>query len=113
MTVCNMSIEAGARAGMVAPDETTFAYLEGRAARAEGADWERALDDWRTLPTDDGRDVRHACSRSTSATLAPQVTWGTNPGMVVPITGARARPRRRPTTPTTARPPSARSPTWA
>ena len=54
MTICNMSIEAGARAGMIAPDDTTFAYLEGRPGAPKGADWERALDRWRALPTDAG-----------------------------------------------------------
>jgi 3-isopropylmalate/(R)-2-methylmalate dehydratase large subunit len=86
MTVCNMSIEAGARAGMIAPDDTTFAYLEGRPAAPRGAAWERALDEWRALRSDEGAafdaelvlDVRE---------LVPQVTWGTNPGMVVPVTG--------------------------
>jgi 3-isopropylmalate/(R)-2-methylmalate dehydratase large subunit len=86
MTICNMSIEAGARAGMVAPDDTTFAYLEGRPGAPTGAGWERALDDWQRLPSDDGAvfdreveiDVRE---------LAPQVTWGTNPGMVAPVDG--------------------------
>ncbi len=86
MTICNMSIEAGARAGMVAPDDTTFAYLEGRPGAPSGAAWERALDEWRQLPSDEDAvfdreveiDVRE---------LAPQVTWGTNPGMVVPVDG--------------------------
>jgi 3-isopropylmalate/(R)-2-methylmalate dehydratase large subunit len=86
MTVCNMSIEAGARAGMVAPDETTFAYLEGRPGAPQGADWERALDDWRALGTDDGATYDAAIVVDV-ATLKPQVTWGTNPGMVVPVDG--------------------------
>jgi len=86
MTVCNMSIEWGARAGMVAPDETTFAYLEGRPQAPTGAAWEEALDRWRELPSDpDARfDVTHVVDVDD---LAPQVTWGTNPGMVVPVTG--------------------------
>jgi 3-isopropylmalate/(R)-2-methylmalate dehydratase large subunit len=87
MTICNMSIEAGARAGMVGPDDTTFAYLEDRPATPKGADWERALDRWRELVSDEdtqfdrdvGIDVRE---------LAPQVTWGTNPGMVASVEGA-------------------------
>jgi 3-isopropylmalate/(R)-2-methylmalate dehydratase large subunit len=87
MTVCNMSIEAGARAGMVAPDDTTFAYLEGRRCAPQGAAWERALDDWRALATDPDaafdREVIVDVSR-----LAPQVTWGTNPAMVAPLDGA-------------------------
>jgi len=86
MTVCNMSIEAGARAGMVAPDDTTFAYLAGRPHAPQGADWEAALDDWRTLATDD--DARFDRSvRVDAAALEPHVTWGTNPGQVVPISG--------------------------
>jgi 3-isopropylmalate/(R)-2-methylmalate dehydratase large subunit len=86
MTVCNMSIEAGARAGLVAPDDTTFAYLEGRRFAPQGQQWERALDDWRSLLTDEGaafdKDVWLDGSR-----LVPHVTWGTNPGQVVPIDG--------------------------
>ena len=86
MTICNMSIEAGARAGMVAPDNTTFAYLEGRPGAPSGAAWEQALDEWRLLHSDEDAvfdrevviDVRQ---------LAPQVTWGTNPGMVAPVDG--------------------------
>jgi 3-isopropylmalate/(R)-2-methylmalate dehydratase large subunit len=86
MTVCNMSIEWGARAGMVAPDDTTFAYLEGRPRAPQGVEWEQAVDRWRSLPTDTGAvfDVRHEIDVTA---LAPQVTWGTNPGMVVPVTG--------------------------
>jgi 3-isopropylmalate/(R)-2-methylmalate dehydratase large subunit len=86
MTICNMSIEAGARAGMIAPDDTTFTYLEGRPGAPSGAAWERALDDWRGLPSDADavydRDVR-----VDAGSLAPQVTWGTNPGMVAPVDG--------------------------
>ena len=86
MTVCNMSIEWGARAGMIAPDDTTFAYLEGREHAPRGADWERALDDWRGLATDpDAAYDTHVVVDV--AELVPQVTWGTNPGMVVPVTG--------------------------
>jgi 3-isopropylmalate/(R)-2-methylmalate dehydratase large subunit len=86
MTICNMTIEWGARAGLVAPDETTFEYLEGRPRAPQGADWERALDRWRELPSDPGAvfDTHHTIEVET---LAPQVTWGTNPGMVVPVTG--------------------------
>jgi 3-isopropylmalate/(R)-2-methylmalate dehydratase large subunit len=86
MTVCNMSIEAGARAGMVGPDETTFAYLEGRPAAPRGTDWERALDTWRALRTDPDASFDHVVSVDVSA-LTPQVTWGTNPGMVAPVDG--------------------------
>ncbi|HEX4680042.1 MAG TPA: 3-isopropylmalate dehydratase large subunit [Gaiellaceae bacterium] len=86
MTVCNMSIEAGARAGMVAPDDTTFAYLEGRPGAPQGVEWERALDEWRALRTDDGATYDEAIVVDVAA-LKPQVTWGTNPGMVVPVDG--------------------------
>ena len=86
LTICNMSIEAGARAGMVAPDDTTFAYLEGRPAAPQGADWERALDRWRALGSDEDA-VFDTEIEIDVADLAPQVTWGTNPGMVAPIDG--------------------------
>ncbi|MBA2278406.1 MAG: 3-isopropylmalate dehydratase large subunit [Chloroflexia bacterium] len=87
MTICNMSIEAGARAGMIAPDATTFAYIEGKPHAPVGAEWERALDDWRTLPTDDGADFDHEVTLDGNA-IAPHVSWGTNPGHVVPIDAA-------------------------
>jgi 3-isopropylmalate/(R)-2-methylmalate dehydratase large subunit len=87
MTVCNMSIEWGARAGMIAPDDTTFAFLEGRPAAPRGAAWEAALDRWRGLRSDDGAEYDSVVEVDVSA-LEPQVTWGTNPGMVVPIGGA-------------------------
>jgi 3-isopropylmalate/(R)-2-methylmalate dehydratase large subunit len=86
MTVCNMSIEGGARAGMIAPDDTTFGYLEGRPHAPAGADWERALDAWRALRTDHGATYDRTV-RLDASTLVPHVTWGTNPGMVAPITG--------------------------
>jgi 3-isopropylmalate/(R)-2-methylmalate dehydratase large subunit len=87
MTVCNMTIEWGARAGMIAPDETTFAYLEGRELAPTGADWERAVEGWRSLASDpDASFDRHVVVDL--AELVPQVTWGTNPGMVVPVTGS-------------------------
>jgi len=84
MTVCNMSIEAGARAGMMAPDDETFDYLDGRAFSPEGADWESSLTVWRQLPTDAGAvyDREEAIDVST---LAPMITYGTNPGMAVSI----------------------------
>ena len=86
MTICNMSIEAGARAGMIAPDDTTFAYLQGRPGVPEGAEWERRLDEWRSLPSgDDAVFDREVVIDANE--LAPQVTWGTNPGMVVPVDG--------------------------
>jgi 3-isopropylmalate/(R)-2-methylmalate dehydratase large subunit len=87
MTVCNMSIEAGARAGMVAPDDTTFAYLEGRRFAPEGAEWERALDEWRTLVTDDGATFDKEIVVDASE-LRPSVTWGTNPGQTTTIDDA-------------------------
>jgi 3-isopropylmalate/(R)-2-methylmalate dehydratase large subunit len=86
LTVCNMSIEAGARAGMIAPDDTTFAYLEGRPGAPQGAEWERALEAWRDLQTDDDAEYDRTASVDVSA-LMPQVTWGTNPGMVAPVDG--------------------------
>jgi 3-isopropylmalate/(R)-2-methylmalate dehydratase large subunit len=84
MTVCNMSIEAGARAGMIAPDEVTFAYLEGRPGAPRGAAWDEALERWRRLRTDDGASFDRTVEVDISS-LKPQVTWGTNPGMVAPI----------------------------
>jgi 3-isopropylmalate/(R)-2-methylmalate dehydratase large subunit len=87
MTVCNMSIEAGARAGMIAPDDTTFAYLEGRDHAPKGSAWEEALATWRSLPTDEGATFgRHVVLDASS--LAPYVTWGTNPAQVARIDGA-------------------------
>ncbi|WP_202865038.1 3-isopropylmalate dehydratase large subunit [Serinicoccus sediminis] len=84
MTICNMSIEAGARAGMVAPDETTFAYLRGRPHAPSGADWDAAVAAWRELPTDDDA-VFDAEVVIDAATLSPYVTWGTNPGQSVQL----------------------------
>ncbi len=86
MTICNMSIEGGARAGLIAPDETTFAYMEGRPGVPTGAAWEATLDAWRALPTDDGAAYDELVEIDL-ASLRPQVTWGTNPGMVAPIDG--------------------------
>ena len=91
MTVCNMSIEAGAKAGLIAPDDTTFAYLEGRANAPAGPAWDEAVADWRALRSDDGaawdRNVR-----IDATLLRPQVTWGTNPGQVTSIDGAIPSP---------------------
>jgi len=87
LTVCNMSIEAGARAGMIAPDETTYAYLSGRPRAPQGADWDRALERWRALPSDPGAVFDKSVDIDGSA-LEPMITYGTHPGMVVPITGA-------------------------
>jgi 3-isopropylmalate/(R)-2-methylmalate dehydratase large subunit len=86
MTLCNMSIEAGARAGMVAPDETTLAYVKGRRFAPQGADWEKAAEGWRSLPSDPGAEYDKVVEVE-AARLAPFVTWGTNPGMVVPVSG--------------------------
>jgi len=84
MTLCNMTIEAGARAGMVAPDDTTFAYVEGRPHAPRGAAWEQALDWWRSLPTDDDAAFDKEVVLDAS-TLVPHITWGTNPAQVAPI----------------------------
>jgi 3-isopropylmalate/(R)-2-methylmalate dehydratase large subunit len=91
MTVCNMSIEAGARAGLISPDDTTYAYLEGRNHAPKGAEWEEALDYWQTLPTDHGATYHQEISMDGSE-LAPYVTWGTNPGHALPVTGAVPSP---------------------
>jgi 3-isopropylmalate/(R)-2-methylmalate dehydratase large subunit len=91
MTVCNMSIEAGARAGLVAPDDTTFAYLEGRPHAPKGPAWQKALDDWRALVTDDDAVFDKEVELN-AADLTPYVTWGTNPAQVVPINGAVPSP---------------------
>jgi 3-isopropylmalate/(R)-2-methylmalate dehydratase large subunit len=84
MTICNMSIEAGARAGMIAPDETTFAYLKDREHAPTGADWDAAVEEWRTLRTDDDA-VFDAVVELDADTLTPFVTWGTNPGQGAPL----------------------------
>ncbi len=87
MTVCNMSIEAGARAGMIAPDETTYAYLSGRPRAPQGAAWERALERWRQLPTDTGARFDKEVAVDGSS-VEPMITYGTHPGMVIPISGS-------------------------
>jgi 3-isopropylmalate/(R)-2-methylmalate dehydratase large subunit len=84
MTVCNMSIEAGARAGMIAPDETTYNYLKGRPFAPRGAAWDRAVERWRRLPTDAGARYDKSFVFD-GASIAPQVTWGTNPGQVAAV----------------------------
>jgi len=86
MTVCNMSIEAGARAGLIAPDETTFDYLKGRPSAPKGAAWEQAVAFWKTLPSDPGAVYDQEITIDASK-IAPQVTWGTSPEDVLPITG--------------------------
>jgi len=85
MTVCNMSIEAGARAGMIAPDEKTFAYIQGKPFAPCGADWEAAVSAWRQTATDDGAEYDTRVTLD-AAQIAPYVSWGTSPGMVAPIT---------------------------
>ena len=84
MTICNMSIEAGARAGMIAPDDTTIDYLRGRPRSPSGGDWDAAVERWRTLPSDDGAQFDRSLTVDADE-LEPMVTFGTNPGMVVPI----------------------------
>ncbi|MEM7701800.1 MAG: 3-isopropylmalate dehydratase large subunit [Pseudomonadota bacterium] len=91
LTVCNMSIEAGARAGLIAPDETVFRYLKGRPMAPKGADWDAAVTYWRTLNTDEGAAFAKSVTIN-AADVAPTVTWGTSPEDVVPITGAVPSP---------------------
>jgi len=91
MTICNMSIEGGARAGLVAPDETTFAYLKGRPHAPQGADWDAAVARWRTLTSDDGATYDKEIVINAD-TLEPMVTYGTNPGMGLPISGTIPNP---------------------
>jgi len=87
MTICNMSIEGGARAGVVAPDETTFAYVKGRAHAPKDADWDAALEHWRTLPTDAGATFDTEVTIDAAA-LQPYVSWGTNPAQSTTIDGS-------------------------
>ncbi len=91
MTVCNMSIEAGAKAGLIAPDDTTYAYLEGRAHAPKSADWAAALDDWGSLPTDAGATFDKEVHLDGSA-ITPHVSWGPNPAQVVPLDGTIPSP---------------------
>jgi 3-isopropylmalate/(R)-2-methylmalate dehydratase large subunit len=91
MTVCNMTIEAGARAGMIAPDETTFDYLKGRPMAPKGAAWEAAVNYWRTLPSDPGAVYDKEVTLR-AADIVPQVTWGTSPQDVLPVTGRTPDP---------------------
>ena len=86
MTVCNMSIEAGARAGMIAPDYVTFEYLKGREHAPRGADWDLAVEDWRSLATDEGARFDAEVTLH-AASISPHVSWGTNPAQVVAIDG--------------------------
>ena len=110
MTVCNMSIEAGARAGMVAPDDTTFAYVEGRPHAPTGADWERALEDWRTLPTDAGATFDREVTLDATE-LKPFVCWGRTPASPSRSTARSPTPTASPS-PASARRPRAPSRTW-
>ncbi|HYP61776.1 MAG TPA: 3-isopropylmalate dehydratase large subunit [Thermomicrobiales bacterium] len=91
MTICNMSIEAGAKAGMIAPDDTTFAYVEGRSHAPKGAAWEHALDAWRALPTDEAATFDHEVTLD-GTKIAPHVSWGTNPGQVISIDSSVPNP---------------------
>ena len=95
MTICNMSIEAGARAGMIAPDATTFAYLKGRRFAPQGAAWDEAVAEWSKLPTDSGAKFDRELTID-AATLVPYVSWGTSPGMVAPITASVPDPAEAP-----------------
>ncbi len=92
MTVCNMTIEAGARAGMIAPDETTFEYLKGRPMAPKGGEWELAVEYWKTLPSDPGARYEKEVTLK-AADIIPQVTWGTSPQDVVPVTGKTPDPQ--------------------
>ncbi len=92
MTVCNMSIEAGARAGLIAPDEKTFAYVQGKPFAPQGAEWDEALAAWQSLPSDPGATYDTLVELN-GEEIAPYVSWGTSPGMVVPITGYVPSPR--------------------
>jgi 3-isopropylmalate/(R)-2-methylmalate dehydratase large subunit len=96
MTICNMSIEAGARAGMIAPDETTFAYLKGRRFSPKGEAWDRAVEHWRSLVTDPGATFDRELTIDATK-LVPTVTWGTSPGMVTTIDGTVPSPEDAPT----------------
>nr|MDQ3736949.1 3-isopropylmalate dehydratase large subunit [Actinomycetota bacterium] len=91
MTVCNMSIEGGARAGLIAPDETTFEYLEGRPHAPKGEDWERAIEDWQTLKTDEGAEFDKEVVIQAKE-LVPYVSWGTTPAQTVPLDGTVPEP---------------------
>ncbi|HZY08404.1 MAG TPA: 3-isopropylmalate dehydratase large subunit, partial [Ilumatobacteraceae bacterium] len=91
MTVCNMSIEAGAKAGLIAPDETTFDYLKGRANAPKGDSWDEAVADWKSLVTDEAAKFDKEVTID-AATLQPHVTWGTNPAQVTTIDGAVPSP---------------------
>ena len=92
MTICNMTIEGGGRAGMIAPDEVTFEYLKGRPGAPQGADWDAAVEHWRSLPSDDGATYDKEVTVDV-ASISPMVTWGTTPGQVVGVSGSVPEPR--------------------
>jgi len=92
MTICNMSIEGGARAGLIAPDDTTFQYLAGREFSPKGSAWDEALVRWKQLPTDEGAHYDRSVSLDVS-NLEPMITYGTNPGMSIPLTGLVPAPQ--------------------
>jgi 3-isopropylmalate/(R)-2-methylmalate dehydratase large subunit len=111
MTVCNMTIEGGARAGLIAPDEKTYAYLKGRPRAPKGKAWDMASKYWKTLFTDEGAHFDKVI-RLDAAALPPIVSWGSSPEDVISVTGACPTPttsRTRPSAPRN----GARSPTWA
>ena len=93
MTVCNMSIEAGARCGMMAPDDTTYAYMEGRPYAPAGQQWLDALARWQAMPTDNGAQFDREVALD-AAQIEPMVTWGVNPEMAAPVSGAAVAQRR-------------------
>jgi 3-isopropylmalate/(R)-2-methylmalate dehydratase large subunit len=95
MTICNMSIEGGARAGLIAPDDTTFEYVHGRRHAPQGADWDAAVERWRSQPSDEGASYDRSITLD-AASLEPMVTYGTNPGMGVPISGRVPSPAELP-----------------
>src|SRR5205823_3755723 len=95
MTICNMSIEGGARAGLIAPDDTTFDYIHGRRHAPQGQGWDDAVERWRTLPSDDGATYDRTITIDAAA-LEPMVTYGTNPGMGIPISGRVPSPAEAP-----------------
>jgi 3-isopropylmalate/(R)-2-methylmalate dehydratase large subunit len=92
MTICNMTIEGGGRAGMIAPDQVTFDYLKDRPGAPQGADWDEAVEHWKTLKTDEGASFDKEITVDVS-TISPMVTWGTTPGQVVGVTGAVPEPK--------------------
>jgi len=92
MTICNMSIEGGARAGLVAPDDTTFQYLSGREFSPKGKAWDEAVARWKKLPSDDGAHYDHSITMDVNV-LEPMITYGTNPGMAIPLTGRVPQPQ--------------------